>query len=79
MSTGRPLDHSALLEELSRHAGHADIIREHIDGATTYELMAGVQGWPDTDWLTPYRPPVEAGVTPHGGDAQSERTERVTT
>lgn len=50
-----------ILEELSRHAGHADIIREHIDGATMYELMAGVQGWPDTDWLTPYRLPTEAG------------------
>lgn len=46
-----------VLEELSRHAGHADIVREHIDGATMYALLAGVQGWPDTDWLKPYRPP----------------------
>lgn len=29
-----------LVEELSRHAGHADIIRESLDGATMYELMA---------------------------------------
>ena len=33
-----------LIEELSRHAGHADIIRESIDGATMYELMAGTGG-----------------------------------
>ena len=36
-----------LIEELSRHAGHADIIRESIDGATMYELMAGIEGWPE--------------------------------
>ena len=28
-----------VLEETARHAGHADIIREHIDGKTMYELM----------------------------------------
>ena len=49
-----------LIEELARHAGHADIIREHIDGATMYELMAGAEGWPETEWLKPWKPP-EAG------------------
>jgi hypothetical protein len=44
-----------LIEELARHAGHADIIREHIDGATMYELMAGAEGWPETDWLKPWK------------------------
>ena len=44
-----------LLEELSRHAGHADIIRESIDGATMYELMAGWEGWPETEWVKPWR------------------------
>lgn len=29
-----------LIEELTRHAGHADIIRESIDGATLYELLS---------------------------------------
>ena len=29
-----------LVEELARHAGHADIIREAVDGATMYELVA---------------------------------------
>lgn len=33
-----------LIEELCRHAGHADIIRETIDGATMYELLAATQG-----------------------------------
>ena len=47
-----------LLEELARHAGHADIIREAVDGATMYELVAGREGWPATDWLKPWRPPV---------------------
>lgn len=45
-----------MIEELARHAGHADIIREHIDGATMYELMAAAEGWPETDWLKPWRP-----------------------
>lgn len=45
-----------LVEETSRHAGHADIIRESIDGATMYELVAAVEGWPDTDWLKAWRP-----------------------
>lgn len=44
-----------LVEELARHAGHADIIRESIDGATMYELMAGIEGWPETDWIKPWR------------------------
>ena len=52
-----------VLEELSRHAGHADIVREHIDGATMYELMAAVEGWPANEWITPWRPP-EAAVGP---------------
>ena len=46
-----------LVEEIARHAGHADIIRESIDGATMYELMAGAEGWPATDWMTPWSPP----------------------
>lgn len=45
-----------LIEELARHAGHADLIREGIDGATMYELMAGREGWPATEWLTPWHP-----------------------
>jgi hypothetical protein len=45
-----------LIEETARHAGHADIIRESIDGATMYELMAAAEGWLATDWLQPWKP-----------------------
>jgi Protein of unknown function (DUF664) len=45
-----------LVEETARHAGHADIIREAIDGATMYELMAAAEGWPATEWLKPWEP-----------------------
>ncbi len=48
-----------LIEELARHAGHTDIVREALDGATMYALLAGREGWPATDWLTPWHPPVE--------------------
>lgn len=34
-----------LIEENARHAGHADIIREAIDGKTMYELQAMADGW----------------------------------
>jgi uncharacterized damage-inducible protein DinB len=34
-----------VIEEIARHAGHADIIREAIDGKTMYELMAEAEGW----------------------------------
>ena len=46
-----------LIEETARHAGHADIVRESVDGATMYELMAGAEGWPATEWLQPWSPP----------------------
>lgn len=48
-----------LVEELARHAGHADIIREAVDGATMYELMAAKDDFPDTDWIRKWRPPAE--------------------
>ncbi|AQA01841.1 hypothetical protein BVC93_04620 [Mycobacterium sp. MS1601] len=43
-----------MIEELARHAGQADIIRESIDGATLYELLAGLEDWEPTPWLTPW-------------------------
>ncbi|MCG7578937.1 DinB family protein [Mycolicibacterium sp. OfavD-34-C] len=46
-----------MIEELARHAGHGDIIRESIDGANLYELLAGLEDWPATEWLTPWKPP----------------------
>jgi uncharacterized damage-inducible protein DinB len=45
-----------LLEETARHAGHADIIREAVDGALSGPLMAAVEGWPEAGWVEPWRP-----------------------
>jgi uncharacterized damage-inducible protein DinB len=50
-----------IIEELARHAGQGDIIRESIDGATLYELLAGLENWDATPWLTPWgKEPVAA-------------------
>jgi uncharacterized damage-inducible protein DinB len=46
-----------LIEETARHAGHADLVREAVDGATAYPLMAAAEGWPASPWLQPWRPP----------------------
>ena len=46
-----------LIEETSRHAGHADILRECLDGAAAIPLMAAAEGWPATPWLQPWTPP----------------------
>ncbi len=45
-----------VISELARHAGHADIIRESIDGATMYELVAAAENWEPQPWLTPWTP-----------------------
>jgi uncharacterized damage-inducible protein DinB len=45
-----------LIHETARHAGHADIIRESIDGATALPLMAAVEGWPPRRTITPWTP-----------------------
>ncbi len=64
-----PKDHDAwsvrwvllhLITETARHAGHADIIREAIDGATGFPLIAAVEGWPSTPWLKAWEPGVAA-------------------
>ncbi|WP_329494519.1 DinB family protein [Kitasatospora herbaricolor] len=44
-----------LIEETARHGGHADIIRESLDGATLYPLMAAAERWPDP-WFEPWEP-----------------------
>jgi hypothetical protein len=48
-----------VINELARHSGHADIIRESIDGATMYELLAGLEGWEIAGWVTPWKPQQE--------------------
>jgi len=45
-----------LISETARHAGHADIVREMIDGATAFPLMAAVERWPATEWMQPWEP-----------------------
>ncbi|MCA2215780.1 DinB family protein [Jidongwangia harbinensis] len=45
-----------LIQETARHAGHADIIRETVDGGTAFPLMAAAEGWPETGWLKPWQP-----------------------
>lgn len=41
-----------LTTEIARHAGHADIIRESLDGAISYQLNAQAEGqpWPPEGW-----------------------------
>jgi uncharacterized damage-inducible protein DinB len=53
-----------LIEETARHAGHADIIREHVDGGLAIPLLAAVEGWPKTPWVTPWTRPEVATGTP---------------
>jgi len=49
-----------VINELTRHSGHADIIRETIDGATMYELLAGLEGWAIDGWVQPWRPSADS-------------------
>jgi uncharacterized damage-inducible protein DinB len=51
-----------LIEETSRHAGHADIVRESVDGATAYPLMAAAENWPPSPWLKAWEPPSVSAV-----------------
>lgn len=55
-----------LAEELARHAGHGDIVRETVDGATMYPLVAARDGLPDLPFLKAWRPddaPFTSGVS----------------
>ncbi|MFT4080976.1 MAG: DUF664 domain-containing protein [Nocardioides sp.] len=42
------------IEEFARHAGHADIIREQIDGVSVQTLVHTLAGTPANDFFTPY-------------------------
>jgi uncharacterized damage-inducible protein DinB len=52
-----------LIQETARHAGHADIVREGVDGATAMPLLAAAEGWAETPWIKPWSPvqPATAG------------------
>ena len=45
-----------LVAETARHAGHADIVREAVDGGTSFPIMAAAEGWPATPWMQPWEP-----------------------
>ena len=53
-----------VINELARHSGHADIIRESIDGATMYELIAGLEGWAIDGWVQPWTKPSGSHADP---------------
>ncbi|NMD56925.1 MULTISPECIES: DUF664 domain-containing protein [Tsukamurella] len=46
-----------VIEEVARHAGHADILREEIDGATGHPLIAAAEGLGDLGFVQPWTPP----------------------
>jgi uncharacterized damage-inducible protein DinB len=52
-----------LIEETARHAGHADIIRESIDGATWFPLMSAAEQWDLRPWVEPWKPEVPGGAS----------------
>ncbi len=45
-----------LIQETARHTGHADIIREAVDGGTAYPIMAAAEKWPASPWMQPWEP-----------------------
>lgn len=44
------------IEEMARHAGHADIIREQIDGVSVPAIVLTADGLPASDYFAPYAP-----------------------
>ncbi|MCU1393105.1 MAG: hypothetical protein JWM34_1533 [Ilumatobacteraceae bacterium] len=44
------------IEEFARHAGHADIIREEIDGVSIPAIVLSLSGVPANDFFQPYVP-----------------------
>lgn len=44
------------VEEFARHAGHADILREQIDGVSVAAIVVGESGMPASDFFQPYVP-----------------------
>jgi uncharacterized damage-inducible protein DinB len=51
-----------LITETARHAGHADIVREALDGATAFPIMAGAEDWPASPWMQPWKPPASVST-----------------
>jgi uncharacterized damage-inducible protein DinB len=45
-----------LIQETARHSGHADIVRETVDGASAYPLMAAAEEWTHIEFIKPWTP-----------------------
>lgn len=45
-----------LIQETARHTGHADIVREAVDGGTAFPIMAAAEDWPDSPWMQKWQP-----------------------
>lgn len=45
-----------LISGTRRHAGHADALRQSIDGATANSLMAAAEHWPPSPWIKAWKP-----------------------
>ena len=45
---------AALIEEFARHAGHADLVREQLDGALAGQLTMAVHDIPGNDFIQPW-------------------------
>ena len=43
------------IEEFARHAGHADLVREQLDGALAGQLTMAVHDIPGNDFIQPWR------------------------
>lgn len=43
-----------LIEEFARHAGHADVVREQLDGALAGQLTMAVHDIPGNDFIQPW-------------------------
>lgn len=43
------------IEEFARHAGHADVVREQLDGAQAGQLTMAVHDIPGNDFIQPWR------------------------
>ncbi|MEO5663473.1 MAG: DUF664 domain-containing protein [Nocardioides sp.] len=43
-----------LIEEFARHAGHADVVREQLDGALAGQLTMAVNNIPGNDFIQPW-------------------------
>ncbi|MCH6161808.1 DinB family protein [Streptomyces marispadix] len=60
-----------LIEETARHAGHADVIRESIDGKGAFDLVFETGAMPEPDWAAfGGEPSGEGGKGDEGDEGQ---------